>query len=128
MIVVGKPGEKVLVLELARILLAAGELESESAELPDRESGKSRQAERDRVCDRQKFVHHGGGSPFRLPAEPADDPTLGIEHGLNVPPFAGWLVLKAELFESRGAFEHANEFGLDLCKIGRKRLACPHRP
>jgi hypothetical protein len=104
-IVVRQPGQQVFEFEPLRMLLALGELEAEPPELPHGERRKSDEPQCDRGGKRQQPVHHRGRRTLRLPAEPADDAPLAIQHGLNVAPAPVRLRLEFEILEPGGAFE-----------------------
>jgi hypothetical protein len=81
--VVGKARERVLIFEPLHVLLALRELEPEAPQLPHGKPGKSRKPNRNRSGKGQETKQHVGCRPLRLPAEPADDAPVAIEHGLQ---------------------------------------------
>ena len=117
---VGQAGEHVEVLERLRVLLASRKLKPEPAKLMCGELAPSEEPERNTDEEREQAHQHRGGRALRLPAEPAEDAPLSVQHGLELAS-AARLALELELFESRGALEDADELGLGAAKIGGDR-------
>jgi len=69
---------------------------------------------------RQEAQQRRGGRALRLPAEPADDASLSVQHRLKLVS-AARLGFKLQLFESRGALEDVDELGLGVGEIGGDR-------
>lgn len=97
---VRKARERVLIFEPLHVLLALRELEPKPSQLPHRKTGKSRKPNGNRSGKGQQTKQHAGCRSFRLPAEPADDAPVAIEHGLQVTAVPCRVALEAQLLEA----------------------------
>src|SRR5262245_37467252 len=119
---VRQSGQRVLMRQPARGLIAAHQQPSQPIELPERQAGEAQEGGCDQRSQRKQPKHQRHRGPLRFPAEPADDAAFLVEQRLHLAPVPGRIVVEAEVLEARRALKRADQRRVKPRDIRREHL------